>query len=144
MKLNFIEVPQEVVDSVQPLLERYGPIVRDAVETFHIQFCEDSMIEGDEFFAATSVKREYRSATIYIAPAWLRLPQDAREEVMAHEVCHVLTMPLRRAFTSLLEHFFSSDEDALSSYVRERYEEADEEVVDSLAKVFVDLKAQRG
>lgn len=137
MKTTYTQVPKEVKEALAPLLTRYGALVAHKVDHFEVEFTPNSAMDGDVVYAATLVMPEYRRATLYVTPEWLRLPCDEREHVVAHEVAHTLTFALRSEYSRVLEHFVGDP--STRAYVTGVFEAADEEVVDSLAKVFVDL-----
>lgn len=140
LKIKYVETPKEVAELVTPILKKYQRIVKDQVDTFEIRFSSSSELNGEAFYAATSIRTEYRFASIYIAPEWLQLSQEDREEVLVHELCHIFTTQLRTEVQRILSHFF---EESLAAYAEDVFAGADEAVVAALAKVFVDIYSQK-
>ena len=125
-------VPKEVAAIVAPMLDRW----RCALPTW----CHDLRILFDtelEEPAETQPQMEYRFAEITIGPDWLTEDAVARENILLHEICHLLTAPLVDFVDDALE---VEGDDALAAIVFRR---AYEGTVQDLTRAFLDAVGPR-
>jgi hypothetical protein len=90
------DMPQEIHESVEPMMAKWAWIVPRLCDQIRIKWSEkpDDGDDGDEILGASEVSSEYRVGTIYLYPAWLSESPVSRERVFVHELCHLVVAPL--------------------------------------------------
>jgi hypothetical protein len=90
------DMPQEVLDAVQPLVQKWGWLVPRLCDQIRVKWsiAPDEGDDGDEILGASEVSSEYRVGTIHLYPAWLAEQPISRERVFVHELCHIVIAPL--------------------------------------------------
>jgi len=134
---TYFEVPNALKLVIQVYLDDYLPFVGRIVDRFDVHFVTE---EVADFELAVNVRREYRSATIFVAPKFLQLDEAAQRLAICHELCHIFTDPIYIAALDVVENFVPEE---ISPYVEEQIRKANELAVDDMSRFMIDCDEKR-
>ena len=95
-------VPDEIQETVSPLLEEYWHLLPGWVNELVIGYNGDEA----ENVASTSGMYDYRFGRIDFTQAWLEVSEKARREIVVHEFVHLMLVPYQdqvQSYRSLME-----------------------------------------
>lgn len=124
------DVPEAVRKEVEPLLGRYHGLI----PTWCILRVLYSREEG-ESPAEMRVHAEYRTAQLVIYPDFLPADRELRAEWVLHELLHIPTMGMKRAFHDVLEAVdLETEQPALYRWAVEAMRKANEAATTDLTE----------
>ena len=96
------DVPSELREAFDPLLQRWLILLPGWCETLYVDFDDES-----KSLARTGTEHEYRRATITIGPGWLT--SNERDNIILHELCHILNGPMVRQFNWFIKQHIEDE-----------------------------------
>lgn len=92
---------KSVLDEIEGLLALWGP----RLFLYEWEFMVVPMQEEDEGGAVLRVDADpaYFRGIIYVAPSFVRMSKQAKEEAVLHELCHCLNSEVTRLLEQLMD-----------------------------------------
>ena len=123
-------------EEIERLLRKYARFAYRQVTYWNVEY--DPNEDGE---AAIKVSRRYRYATLVVRPGYFATKAKEREQVIAHEVAHALTVPILDAAACLVEHFVPEE---AKEYAMEQVVQAVEATTEDLALALVQAATSQG
>jgi hypothetical protein len=107
------DVPAEVRAALEPMLDRWTGLLPTWLHDLVVDYSateQAGMLMGVEF--------HYRRANLIVTGQWLTCPPEEREEMLRHELSHIILGPLQDIALDIVRRLTDED-DALADYLRQ-------------------------
>ncbi len=127
--------PIEIRGIVEPYLATFYPLISRCVDNFVVEFIPETSEFSEPFEAAILIRREYKTARLFVSSEYLVLDKKERKLAIAHELAHIITASLRTETRRVVEIWVPEE---TVEYVKGVFDNAEETLVDDLSKLMVE------
>lgn len=133
------EIPPELQSALAPLLERHLCLLPDWLHHLNVSYYSSTPKDSERTAASTTIDYEYRTAYLYIFPAFFMTNNDKRCEFIQHEMIHATVNPIYNYVLGIIGKLFDSDalkdQKVLKEIILEQLRVHNESVATDLQKI---------
>ena len=130
------DLPLEIKEPLDKLINKWNwicpPWLKElsVVDAFH----------DDSARLSITTNPEYRSATLFVGPSWIRGDEQQREDDIVHELLHIIVAPLSNFGITLIDKTLGPDAPVFESWAKEQHRLAIESVMSDLQHIMTNKK----